>query len=107
LSKIKKDLGRSFIAKLLVFGFKNFSKNNRGVSFVLEAEGIKNKKTIKFRLIAEHEDVYEFTAIPIVACVRQYLDGLIDKPGLWLMGQIVNPDRLIKDMKNMGVKIKD
>ncbi len=90
-----------------MFGFKNFSKNNRGVSFVLEAEGIKNKKTIKFRLIAEHEDVYEFTAIPIVACVRQYLDGLIDKPGLWLMGQIVNPDRLIKDMKNMGVKIKD
>ncbi|MFH1088819.1 MAG: saccharopine dehydrogenase NADP-binding domain-containing protein [Candidatus Uhrbacteria bacterium] len=107
LSKIKKGLGRSFIAKLLVFGFKNFSKNNRGVSFVLEAEGIKNEKQIKFRVIAEHEDAYEFTAIPIVACVRQYLDGFIDKPGLWLMGQIINPDRLILDMKNMGIKIKD
>lgn len=107
LSKIKKGLGRKFIAKLLVFGFNNFSKNNRGVSFVLEAEGIKNKKPMKFRLVAEHEDVYDFTAIPIVACIRQYLDGLIDKPGLWLMGQIVNPDHLIKDMKNMGIKIKD
>lgn len=103
---IKKGLGRNLIAKLLVYGFNNFSKDNRGVAFVLEAEGVKDKKLIKFRVLADHNDAYKFTAIPIVECIRQYLDGSIAKPGLWLMGHIVNTDRLMKDMKDMGVKIQ-
>lgn len=105
LFTIKKGLGRHLIAKLLVFGFNNFSKNNRGVSFVLEAEGEKAGKQIKYRVMAEHEDAYEFTAIPVIACVRQYLNGGIADPGLYLMGQVVEPNRLIKDIEEMGVKI--
>lgn len=107
LFAIKKGLGRHFIAKLFVYGFNHFPKGNRGVSFVLEAEGTKDKKPVKFRVLAEQEDGYEFTAIPIIACIHQYLDGSITKPGLWLMGHIVEPNRLMKDMREMGVNFKE
>lgn len=55
------------------------------------------------RVIARHDNAYEFTAIPIVAYIRQYLDGSIAKPGLWMMGHIVDPTRLIQDMGRMGI----
>jgi hypothetical protein len=106
LPMIKKGLGRHTIAKLLIFGFNNFSKNNRGVAFVLEAEGRKGGKPTKFRILAEHDDAYEFTAIPVVACIHQYLNRNINKPGLWMMGHIVDPDYLMKDMEKMGIRIK-
>lgn len=105
LSKIKKGSGRHFIAKLLVFGFDHFSNNNRGVEFILEVEGKQNGVQRRFRVLAEHDDAYEFTAIPVVACVRQYLDGII-KPGLWMMGHVVDPNRLMKDMEEMGIRIE-
>ncbi len=106
LYTIKKGLGRNLLSKLFVYGFNHFSKDDRGVSFVLEAEGIKNNKSVKFRILAEHDDGYEFTAIPIIACIQQYLDGSFNKPGLWLMGHIVEPNRLIKDLIKMGIQIK-
>jgi saccharopine dehydrogenase (NAD+, L-lysine-forming) len=105
LPKIKKGLGRHFIAKLLVFGFNHFSSNRRGVEFVLEAEGKKSGMQKKFRVLAEHDDGYEFTAIPVIACVLQYLDGII-KPGLWMMGHVVEPNRLMRDLEEMGIQIK-
>jgi len=106
LPMIKKGLGRHFIAKALIFGFNHFSSNNRGVEFVLEAEGRKDGTQKRFRVLAEHDDGYEFTAIPVVACVRQYLDGTI-KPGLGMMGHVVEPNRLMKDIKEMGIKIEE
>ena len=102
---IKKGLGRHMIAKLLTYGINDFTRGKQGVSFVLEAEGTEGGKTKRVRALAEHDDAYEFTAIPIVACIRQYLDGSIAKPGLWLMGHIVDPSRLMEDMKGMGIKI--
>jgi len=105
LAAIKKGLGRHLIAKLIIYGLNNFSNDNRGVSFVLEAEGTKDNKPVKFRVVAEHDDAYEFTAIPIVACIHQYLNGNIAKPGLWLMGHIVDPNRLFTDMEKMGIEI--
>jgi len=105
LPKIKKGFGRHFIAKLLVFGLNHFSKDNRGIEFVLEAGGVKSGAQKKFRILAEHDDAYEFTAISVIACVRQYLDGCIG-PGLWMMGHSINPDRIIRDMKEMGIKFE-
>ena len=104
LFKIKKGLGRNLIAKLLLWGMNTFSGPQQGVSFVLEAEGEKEGKPIRMRVIATHDNGYEFTAIPVVACIRQYLDGSIAKPGLWMMGHIVDPTRLLKDMERMGIK---
>jgi len=72
----------------------------------LDAAGEKGEHPVALRLIAEHDDAYEFTAIPVVACIRQYLDGDIAKPGLWRMGHVVDPGRLIKDMERVGVQIQ-
>jgi len=49
-------------------------------------------------------DGYELTAIPVVATLLQYLDGSARKPGLWMMGHLVKPIRLMMDMEKMGVK---
>ena len=47
----------------------------------------------------------DFTAIPVVACLLQYLDGSIRKPGLWLQANIVEPNRFMEDMKRMGIDV--
>jgi saccharopine dehydrogenase (NAD+, L-lysine-forming) len=53
-----------------------------------------------------HPDGFEFSAIPVLACLRQYLDGSIARPGVWLMGEVVEPKRLFADMERMEVLIK-
>jgi saccharopine dehydrogenase (NAD+, L-lysine-forming) len=104
LFAFKKGLGRHLIAKLFTFSFNHISGDARGVSLVVEAEGMNNGRTRKFRLAAEHNDAYAFTVIPIIACVKQYLRGDL-KSGLWMMGHLVDPDRLIQDMEAMGIAI--
>jgi hypothetical protein len=42
-------------------------------------------------------------AIPVVACLLQYLDGTARRPGLWMMGHLADPARLVADMRRMGV----
>lgn len=105
LFKLKKGLGLRFLTKLLLWGSNTFSKPPFGVRFKLEAEGVKNGKSRFLEMLAQHEDGYTFTAIPTVACLLQHIDGSIRKPGLWLMGHVVEPNRLLKDMERMGVKI--
>ena len=38
--------------------------------------------------------------------IGEYLDGSIAKPGLWMMGHVVDPVRLMNDMERMGIKIQ-
>lgn len=106
LSKIKKGLGRHLLARLMVWGLNRFSPPEAGVVFVLEAEGKRGGSSVKVRITAEHPDGYYFTAAPVVACVLQYMGGSIIKPGLWMMGHIVDPVRLLGDMERMGIEIK-
>ena len=42
----------------------------------------------------------------MIACIKQYLDETIKKPGLWMMGHLVEPERLMKDMEAMGMEIE-
>jgi saccharopine dehydrogenase (NAD+, L-lysine-forming) len=42
----------------------------------------------------------------VVAALLQYLDGSARKPGLWMIGHLVEPVRLLKDMENMGVQVR-
>ena len=75
------------------------------VALKVEAKGLKNGQPVSVQTRIEHADGYELTAIPVVAYLLQYLDGFARQPGLHLMGQLVEPNRLFEDMLSMGIKI--
>jgi hypothetical protein len=91
--------------KLMVWGLKTFSKPPYGTLLRVESAGIKDRQPITEDVTLYHEDGYMFTAIPVVACLLQYLDESIKKPGLWTQANIVEPNRLMKDMERMGIDI--
>jgi len=93
------------IGKLLWWGMGTFHNPPYRVELQVQASGIKDGQPAKFQSSIAHHDGYELTAIPVVATLLQYLDGSAGKPGLWMMGQVVEPVRLMKDMENMGAHI--
>jgi saccharopine dehydrogenase (NAD+, L-lysine-forming) len=103
--KIKKGLAINFILKLFTWSVNKFSSPYQGVVFLNEAEGTKNGKKVKVRISAEHDDAYLFTAIPVIACLKQYLAGSLQS-GLSMMGHAVDEKQLFADMEKMGVDIK-
>ncbi|MEM9507782.1 MAG: saccharopine dehydrogenase NADP-binding domain-containing protein [Cyanobacteria bacterium P01_E01_bin.35] len=104
--KINKRSLRGFWARIFTFGINQFSPKEERVVLILEAEGEKDNSPRKLRIFSEHSSSYEFTVISVLACLNQYLDGTIRQSGLWMMGHIVDPDRLFADLKKMGVKFQ-
>ncbi|MBU1678110.1 MAG: hypothetical protein KKD86_04540, partial [Bacteroidetes bacterium] len=103
---IRKGSLRHFWAKMLIWGINNFSRSEEGIVFILHAKGSKDGKRQEISFLAEHNSAYDFTVIPVIAFLKQYIEGSLRKPGLWMMGHIVNPDRMFTDMEKMGVKIQ-
>jgi saccharopine dehydrogenase (NAD+, L-lysine-forming) len=93
------------MARLMYWGLRRFSKPPFGTLLKVEAQGTKSGNYSREDLTLYHEDGYMFTAIPVVACLLQLLDGSILKPGLWFQAQIVDTSRLLKDMRRMGVEV--
>ncbi len=104
--KIRPGLAARSLSRLMMWGWNTFSRPPYGVVFKLEAEGGHEGKTRRVTTVARHENGYDLTAIPAVACLLQYLDGSIARPGLHMMGQVVDPARLFTDMERMGVRIQ-
>ena len=94
------------ISRLFHWSLKKFSRPPYGTQLLLEAGGYKNDQYITRRLKIGHEDGYLLTALPVVACLLQYLDGSIRKPGLWMQGNVVEPLRFFNDLKRMGAEIE-
>ena len=94
------------MARLMYWGLKRFSRPPYGTLLKVEAQGIKKDGHFKREdLTLYHIDGYMFTAIPVVACLLQWLDGSIRQPGLWYLAQIVEPARFMQDMQRMGVEV--
>ncbi|UCF61857.1 MAG: saccharopine dehydrogenase NADP-binding domain-containing protein [Anaerolineaceae bacterium] len=91
--------------RLMSWGLKTFSKPPYGTLLRVESAGTKDGRPITKDVTLYHEDGYMFTAIPVVACLLQYLDGSIRKPGFWTQANIVEPNRLMDDMERMGVDV--
>lgn len=106
LGKIRKGLGTGLLVRLMEWGANAFTRPPLGIVFKLEAEGDKDGQPRRMEVVAFHEDGYQFTAIPAVACLLQYLDGSIARPGLWMMGQVTDPVRLLNDMERMGIRVE-
>ncbi len=103
--KLWPERARRPMGRLMYWGLKSFSRPPYGTLLKLEARGVKDGRDKAVDLIISHEDGYMFTAIPAAACLLQYLDGSIRKPGLWLQANAVEPARLMADMERMGVEI--
>ena len=80
------------------------SKPPYKVVLKVEAAGQLNGKPVRVETSIEHEDGYELTAIPVVALLMQY--DRVRKPGLHMMGHLVEPERFFRDMEQMGVRGK-
>lgn len=61
------------------------------------------KKTLTVHLT--HNNAYELAGMAVAACVKQYFDGDLRQPGLWLQGLSVNPAQLLDDMQTFGAKL--
>ncbi len=93
------------IGKLLWWGMGTFHKPPYRVELQVQATGVKDGQPASLRASVAHPDGYALTAIPVVAALLQYLDGSSRKPGLWMMGHLAEPVRLMHDMEKMGVHI--
>jgi|Deesub1362A_J573_1020465.scaffolds.fasta_scaffold12355_1 saccharopine dehydrogenase (NAD+, L-lysine-forming) len=91
------------MGKLMNWGLKTFSKPPYGTMLKVEAYGEKDEKAKAMELTLYHKDGYMFTAIPVAACLLQYFDGFIKKPGLWTQATVVESNRLMEDMERMGI----
>jgi hypothetical protein len=93
--------------KLLCWSHRTFNRPPYGTCLVLVAEGLKDGERVSYTLSLLKDDEYELTAIPMVATIEQMFDGTAHKPGLHRMALLCEPERLIQDMKSMGVKFEE
>lgn len=49
---------------------------------------------------------YDVSAIPVVACLKQCINGLILKPGIWNICDIINYQVFHSDIEAMGIDIR-
>lgn len=103
--KIAPQRGMRPLGKLMWWGMSNFSKPPYMIQLQGEVRGELAGKPVISTVKVSHHDGYELTAIPVTACLMQYLNELNSRPGLWMMGQYCEPVRLFSDMQKMGIKI--
>ncbi len=104
--KIAPKRGIRPLGKLLWWGMMNLPRPPYRVELQVQASGLRNGKPAQVRVSVAHPDGYELTAIPVVALLLQYLEGSAKRPGLWMMGYLAEPERLMKDMQKMGVLVQ-
>ena len=99
------ERGVSIGANLMVRAGRRFTKPPFGVQIRLEAEGLVDGSPMRLDLLIAHEDGYVMTAVPMVACIQQMLDGSIRRPGVHYMGCAVDPVRLLNDLQRLGLRV--
>lgn len=102
--KLAPKLGMRPLGKLMWWAMGK-SKPPYVVALKVEAKGQLSGEQAEVNVRIAHQDGYELTAIPVVAYLRQYLDGTARKEGVHMMGHIVEPARLFDDMQKMGAQV--
>lgn len=94
------------LGHLFGWSVRQFGKPPYGIILRLEAEGVRDHGPVGITVTLKHTDSYVMTAAPAVACLLQYLDGSIRKPGLWWQANAVEPVRFLRDIERLGVPVE-
>jgi saccharopine dehydrogenase (NAD+, L-lysine-forming) len=100
-------LGAPF-SRALLWGLRRFSSPPYGTVFQAEVEGDApgaEGERRAARLRVTHADAYFLTGAAAAACLLQYLDGTVRRPGLWLQSLAVAPGRFFADLQRLGVGV--
>jgi hypothetical protein len=103
--------------RLLSWALKATSRPPYETVFQVEAEGVAagagatagatgseaGRRVVRLRVA--HDDGYYLTAVAAAACLLQYLDGSIRRPGLVLQALAVEPGRFFSDLQQMGASV--
>jgi saccharopine dehydrogenase (NAD+, L-lysine-forming) len=98
---------QEWVARLFARSLRWASKPPFVTLLQLEAEGEGEggeQRRVSLRL--SHADGYDFTAIPVLACLLQWLEGSARKPGLTTMANAVEPVRFLADLERLGVEVE-
>ena len=106
-AKIGSRFAINALSGLFIWGMRRFSRPPFEMAFKLEAEGETGGAARSLAMTVRHEDGYILTAIPTVACLLQYLEGALARPGLHLMAHLVDPARLMSEIARMGAAVAD
>ncbi len=93
------------MGQLVWWGMTKFTKPPHLIRLKVEVTGTKDGMPARLEAAVSHADGYELTAVPVAACLLQILDGSARKPGLWMMGHLADPERLMQDMERMGIDV--
>ncbi len=94
------------LGHLFGWSVRQFGKPPYGIILRLEAEGVRDHGPVGITVTLKHTNSYVMTAAPAVACLLQYLDGSIRKPGLWWQANAVEPVRFLRDIERLGVSVE-
>jgi saccharopine dehydrogenase (NAD+, L-lysine-forming) len=92
-------------ARMIAWSTQRFAKPPLTTIIKMEAMGTKEARTQRLVVSLEHADAYVATAISIVAALLQVLDRSARRPGVHVMGHIVDPERYLEDMERLGMKV--
>lgn len=102
LLAVAPNRSRKLIARLTEWGLKQTTRPPFGAVLQMKAQGAGRSLV----MTVFHEDSYVITAAPAVACLLQYLDGGLQKPGLWRQATLVEPIRFFENLASLGVQVK-
>ncbi len=105
---IRRGLGAGLLARLLAFSVRRFGRPPFAIVLAAEAAGERDgtARAVRILVRSDDDDGYRLTAAPAVACVKQLLDGSVARPGVHLMGHLVEPARLAADLRRMGIGVE-
>lgn len=95
-----------FLGKPLLWSLRTLSKPPFGSRLLLQAWGEKDGKKGQLQITLFHENAYVLTAVPIVACLLQYLQTTLHRPGVWFQAHFVEPKQFLSDLNRMGIQVE-